>query len=85
MRSASRLVVNEHKGLFNCETASTIKLIVGYSIVPASFYDNLQLVVKLISILISEGAQFAPATLQTFAEGDQAAPQNANLQTTNNF
>ncbi len=51
-----------------------------------SFNDgSFQLIVELILILISEGAQFASATLQTFAEGDQAAPQNANLQTTNNF
>ena len=46
---------------------------------------SFQLIVELISILISEGAQFASAFLQTFAEGDQAAPQNANLQTTNDF
>ena len=46
-----------------------------------SFNDgSFQLVVKIISILISEGAQFASATLQTFTDGDQAAPgQNANL------
>jgi hypothetical protein len=54
-------------------------LIVGYPIAPASFYNDLQLVVELILILISEGAQFAPATLQTFAEGDQANPQNPSL------
>jgi hypothetical protein len=35
-----------------------------------------QLVVELILILISEGAQVAPGTLQTFADGDQAAPQS---------
>ncbi len=51
-----------------------------------SFNDgSFQLIVELISILISEGAQLASATLQTFAEGDQATPQNANLQTTNDF
>jgi hypothetical protein len=51
-----------------------------------SFNDGFfQLIVKLILILISEGAQLASATLQTFTEGDQAAPQNANLQTTNHF
>ena len=46
-----------------------------------SFNDgSFQLVVKIISILISEGAQFASATLQTFTDGDQATPgQNANL------
>ncbi len=37
------------------------------------------LVIKSILILISEGAQVAPATLQTFAEGDQATPQNPSL------
>jgi len=56
-----------------------IKLIVGYPIVPASFYNDIQLVVEFISILISEGAQFASATLQAFAEGDQAPPQNPSL------
>jgi hypothetical protein len=51
-----------------------------------SFNDSsFQLVVKLLSRLISEGAQFASATLQTFAEGDQAAQQNVNVQTTNDF
>ncbi len=35
-----------------------------------------QLVVKLILILISEGAQVAPGTLQTFADRNQAAPQS---------
>jgi hypothetical protein len=53
-------------------------LIVAYSIVPASFYKDFKLVVESISILISEGAQFAaPATLQIFVDRDQAAPQNA--------
>jgi hypothetical protein len=43
-----------------------------------SFNDgSFQLVVESISILISEGAQFASATLQTFVEGDQDAPQKA--------
>jgi hypothetical protein len=37
------------------------------------------LVVESILILIFEGAQVAPATLQTFAEGDQATPQNPSL------
>jgi hypothetical protein len=54
-------------------------LIVGYPIAPASFYNDLQLLVELILILISEGAQFAPATLQTFTEGDKATPQNPSL------
>jgi hypothetical protein len=53
-------------------------LIVDYSIAPASFCKDFQLVVESISILISEGAQFAAlATLQTFADRDQAALQNA--------
>jgi hypothetical protein len=33
------------------------------------------LVLKSVLILIFEGAQVAPATLQTFADGDQSAPQ----------
>jgi hypothetical protein len=37
------------------------------------------LVIESILILISEGAQVAPATLQTFTEGDQATPQNLSL------
>jgi hypothetical protein len=41
--------------------------------------------VKFIVELVSEEAQNALNTLQTFAEGDQAAPQNANLQTTSGF
>jgi len=41
--------------------------------------------VKFIVELISEGAWNALNTLQTFAEEDQAAPQNANLKTTNGF
>jgi hypothetical protein len=37
------------------------------------------LVIESILILISEGAQVAPATLKTFVEGDQATPQNPSL------
>jgi hypothetical protein len=35
-----------------------------------------QVVVESILILISEGSQVAPATLQIFADGDQAAPHS---------
>jgi hypothetical protein len=52
---------------------------------PAKSQSEVQLHVKFIVELVSEGAGNAPTTLQTFAEGDQAAPQNANLQTTNDF
>jgi len=34
---------------------------------------SFQLVIESIVILHSEGAQVAPASLQTFADGDQAA------------
>jgi hypothetical protein len=36
------------------------QLLVAYSILPESFYKDFRLVVELISILISEGAQAAP-------------------------
>ncbi len=53
-------------------------VIVDNSIAPAFFFKDFQLVVKSFSILISDGAQFAaPATIQTFADGDQAALQIA--------
>jgi hypothetical protein len=44
-------------------SASIFQLTIDYSIVPASFYKDFQLIVESISILISEGAPFAaPAT-----------------------
>ncbi len=51
----------------------------------ATTRSEVQRHVKFIVELVSEGARNALNTLQTFAEGDQAAPQNANLKTTNGF
>ena len=53
--------------------------------VSAKTRSEVQRHVKFIVELVSEGARNALNTLQTFAEGDQAAPQNANLQTTSGF
>jgi hypothetical protein len=53
--------------------------------VRAKSRSEVQRHVKFIVEFVSEGAPNALNTLQTFAEGDQAAPQNANLQTTNCF
>jgi len=47
--------------------------------------SEIQRHVKFIVELVSEGARNALNTLQTFAEGHQAAPQNAKLQTKNDF
>jgi hypothetical protein len=65
MCSASQLVANEHKGLFNCKTASTFKFIVEYSSegtqpAPTLLFDKPcghGLIVDSIAIPYSEGVQ----------------------------
>jgi hypothetical protein len=65
MCSASQLAANEHKGLFNCKTASSFKLIVessseGAQPAPTLLFDEPRghgLIVDSFSIPYSEGAQ----------------------------
>jgi hypothetical protein len=67
------------KLMYREEASSTliVALMFGHTRIRNLFNNDYQLVVTLIQISISEGAQFAPVILPAFTDGDQIAPQRA--------